>query len=102
MHINAEWYRVFLVVSKIENLSRSAEKLHMTQPSVSYIIKQLEESLGIALFERLSKGVRLTQEGKMLAEYVEKAFQQLFVAESQIHLLKQYKLGDVRIGLMEP
>ncbi|WP_339304231.1 LysR family transcriptional regulator [Paenibacillus sp. FSL R5-0519] len=98
MQINTEWYRIFLKVSQTENLTRAAEQLHMTQPSISYAIKQLEENLSIELFERLSKGVRLTQEGKVLAEYIEKAFYHIVVAENQIDLIKQNKVGIVRIG----
>jgi len=98
VNINTEWYRIFLSVSKTKNLTKAAEQLHITQPSVSYAIKQLEQNLGVVLLRRLSKGVQLTQEGQMLAEYVEKAFHQFGAAEYSIQLLKQYKLGCVRIG----
>ncbi|WJH36665.1 LysR family transcriptional regulator [Paenibacillus sp. CC-CFT747] len=46
------------------NFTQAAEDLHMTQPSVSYAVKQLEDSLGIKLYYRMSKGVRLTAEGR--------------------------------------
>lgn len=98
MYINTEWYRIFLSVSKTKNLTKAAEQLHITQPSVSYAIKQLEQNLGVVLLTRLSKGVQLTQEGQMLAEYVEKAFHHFLAAENSIHLLKQFKMGCVRIG----
>lgn len=98
MDINTEWYRIFLSVSKTKNLTKAAELLHITQPSVSYAIKQLEQSLGVELLTRLSKGVKLTQEGQMLAEYVEKAFHHLSAAENSIQMLKQFKMGYVRIG----
>lgn len=93
-----EGYRVFLAVSRLGNMSRAAEQLHMTQPSVSYAMKQLEERLGVSLFERLSKGIRLTEEGKLLAEHVEQAFGHLDAAEAQLDQLKQHKLGQIRIG----
>jgi len=98
MFINTEWYRIFLSVSKTKNLTKAAQQLHITQPSVSYAIKQLEQSLGVHLLTRLSKGVQLTQEGQMLAEYVEKAFHQFTAAENSIQMLKEFKMGYVRIG----
>jgi len=98
MVVQIEGYRVFLTVSRLGNMSRAAEQLHMTQPSVSYAMKQLEDRLGVRLFERLSKGIRLTEEGRMLAEHVEQAFQHLDAAETKLDLLKQYKLGQIRIG----
>ncbi|MBW7460722.1 LysR family transcriptional regulator, partial [Paenibacillus sepulcri] len=72
--LNMEWYRIFLHTAKVENLTKAAQQLHMTQPSVSYAIKQLEDSLDVKLFDRLSKGVKLTAEGAALLEYVEPSF----------------------------
>src|SRR5690606_4189663 len=80
------------------NLTKAAQNLHMTQPSVSYAIKQLEEALGMALFVRLPKGVQLTHEGRALFEHVSAAFNQLESGERQIKLMKQFEDGVVRIG----
>jgi LysR family cyn operon transcriptional activator len=102
MIINTEWYRVFMYAAQSSNLTKAAQILHMTQPSVSYTIKQLEESLGVVLFDRLSKGVRLTHEGHALLEYVVPAFAQLDTGERQLQLLKQFKDGQVRIGANGP
>ena len=52
MILNTEWYRVFLHAAETSNLTKAAQNLHMTQPSVSYAIKQLEEALGVGLFDR--------------------------------------------------
>jgi DNA-binding transcriptional LysR family regulator len=98
MIINTEWYRVFMYVAQSNNLTKAAQILHMTQPSVSYTIKHLEEALGVVLFDRLSKGVRLTHEGHALLEYVVPAFAQLDTGERQLQLLRQFKDGQVRIG----
>ncbi|WP_246246112.1 LysR family transcriptional regulator [Paenibacillus lemnae] len=93
-----EWYRVFLYAAELLNLTKAAERLHMTQPSVSYAIKQLEETLGVMLFERLSKGVRLTPEGEVLYQRVQKGFAELELAEKEVLRLKQFKEGQLRIG----
>lgn len=98
MIANMEWYRVFLHAAETSNLTKAAQNLHMTQPSVSYAIKQLEEALGIGLFDRLSKGVRLTSEGQALYRYVRQAFSELDSAERHMKQLKQFEEGRLRIG----
>ncbi|WP_256762088.1 LysR family transcriptional regulator [Cohnella sp. WQ 127256] len=97
MIVNTEWYRVFLHAAESSNLTKAAQSLHMTQPSVSYAIKQLEETLGVRLFDRLSKGVRLTQEGQALYLHVRTAFEELDSAERRIKKLKQFSEGHLRI-----
>lgn len=98
MIMNTEWYRIFLYTAKYGNLTRAAQELHLTQPSVSYAVKQLEQGLGVKLFDRLSKGVQLTQEGTALFEYVEKSFQLLQAGELQLAALKELTAGELRIG----
>lgn len=96
--INTEWYRIFLYAAQFGNVTKAAQKLHITQPSASYAIKQLEEALGVVLFDRLSKGVKLTYEGLLLLESVERAFSQLDQVENELQLVKQFKSGLLRIG----
>lgn len=99
--INLEWYRIFLHTALNGNFTRAAHELHMTQPSVSYAIKQLEDALGITLFHRQSKGVELTEEGKALLQYVEQSFSLLADAEKHIIALKQLSKGEIRIGVSD-
>ncbi|WP_274363115.1 LysR family transcriptional regulator [Paenibacillus thermotolerans] len=98
MNVNIEWYRIFLHAAEAHNLTKAAQKLHMTQPSVSYAMKQLEGSLGVELFERLSKGVRLTEEGQVLCRHIRQAFTQLDAAERHINNMKRLNEGRIRIG----
>lgn len=58
--------RAFVTVAKEGNLTRAAEKLHVTQPAVSLQIKSLQEQLGLRLFIRTSNGMLLTKEGSEL------------------------------------
>lgn len=58
--------RSFLHVAELGNLSRASERLHLSQPALSRQIKQLEQSLGVELFERTGRGVRLTDAGELL------------------------------------
>jgi len=95
---NLEWYRIFLQTARYGNLTKAAQALHITQPSVSYAMKQMEEALGIKLFNRLSKGVELTKEGQSLLKYVEQSFTLLDAAEKHVLNLKQLTEGEIRIG----
>lgn len=96
--INLEWYRIFLVTARFLNLTKAAKELHITQPSVSYAIKQMEDALELKLFHRLSKGVELTEEGHALFEYVDKSFAMLDSAQKHLQNLKQLNEGEIRIG----
>lgn len=60
--------KYFIVLAEELNFSRAAEKLFISQPPLSKHIKSLEEELGVLLFERGSKGVTLTKEGKLFYE----------------------------------
>ncbi|MCR2805192.1 LysR family transcriptional regulator [Paenibacillus soyae] len=93
-----EWYRIFLHTARRGNLTKAAQDLHITQPSVSYAVKQMEEALGLKLFHRLSKGVELTEEGRVLMKYVEQSFSLLDAAQRHLHDLKQLTEGEIRIG----
>ncbi|AZN41055.1 LysR family transcriptional regulator [Paenibacillus albus] len=96
--VNTEWYRIFLYAAQFGNVTKAAQKLHITQPSASYAIKQLEEALNVVLFDRLSKGVRLTYEGQLLMDYVDRAFAQFDRGEHELQLVKQLGSGLLRIG----
>ncbi|MGO4699168.1 LysR family transcriptional regulator [Paenibacillus sp. 2TAB26] len=102
MLMNMEWYRIFLHTAKLGNLTKAAQELHITQPSVSYAIKQLEAQLEVKLFDRLSKGVKLTSEGLEVLAYVEKSFTILQAGEIQLQALKNLTAGELRIGASGP
>lgn len=102
MNIHMEWYRIFLRTAELGNLTKAAQQLHITQPSVSYAIKQLEEMMGVKLFHRHSKGVSLTSEGSALLEYVKQAFSLLEAGEKRIQSFVQLASGELRIGASGP
>lgn len=92
-------YRIFLVVSKSKSFSKAAEQLYMTQPAVSQAIAKLEMELGTSLFYRTPKGITLTNEGKVLHDYVSQALGILDAAEHKLLEFNNLKTGTLRIGV---
>ena len=70
--MNRNHLALFHAVAQAGGISRGAERLHVSQPAVSKQIKELEDALGIRLLERLPRGSRLTDGGKLLAQYVQR------------------------------
>src|SRR6476619_4717307 len=66
-------HEVFLEVAKQLSFSKAAEILFVSQPSISRHIKSLEENYHISLFERKGNSILLTEEGKLLFDYLERA-----------------------------
>ena len=63
--------RYFLTIADEENFSRAAEILHVTQPTMSRQMTQLEEELGVKLFQRTTRNVVLTEDGMLLRRRAE-------------------------------
>lgn len=95
---NFELYKVFYWAAKTGSLSQAAKVLFITQPSVSHAIKQLEDSFGLTLFNRNSKGVTLTPEGAALYSYIEQSHILITQAEKKMTELKNLDNGELRIG----
>lgn len=98
MNNNYELYKVFYWAAKTGSLTQAAKTLYLTQPSVSHAIKQLEDSVGLHLFYRNSKGVELTQEGAILYSYIEQSHNFIAMAEEKMTALKNLGSGELRIG----
>ena len=86
-------------VAKAGNISKAANQLYISQPAISKSISKLEAELGTALFSRSSKGVTLTEEGQVLYEYVERAFDSLNMGEENLKNYKELGIGHIRIGV---
>lgn len=95
---NLDYYKVFYYVGQSGSLTGAAEMLSISQPAVSQTIRQLEEQLGTKLFVRGQKGIRLTKEGTLLYEYVEKGYEQFLLGETKLKQMKNMEIGEVRIG----
>lgn len=95
---NLEYFKVFYYTAKLGSVTGAAGELSISQPAVSQSLKALERSLGVPLFQRASKGVRLTGEGQLLYSYVEKGYEQISLGVEKVKQLLNLELGQVHIG----
>lgn len=95
--MNTTQLECFLAVADFLNFSRAAEHLRLTQPAVSHQVKTLEDELGVALFQRTSKKVRLTQEGHMFLQYAGKILQLSNI--SRMRVKGCYEARPMRLGI---
>jgi len=72
MELNLHQLEIFLCIARERSFSKAAERLRISQPSVSIQIRNLEDSLEVKLFERLGRRVYLTREGKAVLEHAKK------------------------------
>ncbi len=99
MNIDYNLYKIFLYLYEEKSISKTANKLYVSQPAISYSLKELENQLGYTLFYRNSKGIEPTTEAKELYNYISTAFNILNDAEEHIKNLNELNTGCIRIGL---
>ena len=99
MDISLDLYRIFYIVAKEGSISASANVLFISQPAITFQIKKLEEQLGVSLFTRTKHGMILTDEGKVLFEYVKNGIENISNGENALSNLKNLDSGTIRIGV---
>lgn len=98
-NIDFNKYKYFYAVAEQESFSKASEVLHISQPAISHSVKELEEQLGVKLFNRDSKKVTLTENGKKLLTYVDRAFSNIIMAEKSLQESSSELTGNVRVGI---
>ena len=93
--------RYFLMTAREENMTRAAELLHVTQPTLSKAMKSLEDELGRKLFTRHSFSIRLTEEGRLLRSRAEDLVSMADKIEQEFVSLDDITGGDIFFGLAE-
>ena len=99
MEQNLSQYKIFYEVAKAGNISKAAKELYISQPAISKAISKLEDSLGLSLFTRSSRGVQLTSEGEILFEHTREAFDALDRGEMELKRIQEFDIGHLRIGV---
>ena len=89
----------FLAVSETKSFTRAAERLFVSQPSVTNIIRSLEDELGIQLFERSQKQMLLTSEGRIFHSHVEHLMKGISHTLEEIAAIKNLNGGELHLGV---
>lgn len=93
--------KYFLVVAREENITRAASSLHVTQPTLSRQLMQLEEELGVKLFRRGKYRVSLTDEGVLLRRRAQEIVDLAEKTEREFHRQEGELTGEIAIGAGE-
>lgn len=88
----------FLAVAREENITKAAEKLHITQPTLSRQLAQLEEEMGVTLFKRGTRKITLTYEGLLLRRRAEEILELVNKAEKEVSHQNEIIEGTISIG----
>jgi len=99
-HVTQRQLRAFEAVARNRSFSRAAEEMHLTQPAVSTLIKQLEAHAGLALFEQLGKKIYLTTAGTEMLRHARAIIAQLREAEDAMAQLKGISGGTLNIAVI--
>ena len=99
MNQNLSLYQIFYVTARHGNISHAAKELFISQPAISKSIRKLEEALQVPLFTRSSRGVALTEDGKLLYEQVQEAFRSIDLAEETLRHRHALGISQLRIGV---
>ncbi|HMU53451.1 MAG TPA: LysR substrate-binding domain-containing protein [Nitrospira sp.] len=92
--------RYFIAVATAKNFTRAAEAMHVSQPSLSVQIRDLEEELGARLFDRLGRSIALTQAGLVFLEHAERAIRELERGAQVVGEVHGAQRGRLAVGTL--
>jgi DNA-binding transcriptional LysR family regulator len=90
--------QILVSLAETQNISHSAQRLHMTQPALSKWLKDLEADIGLTLFERHARGLRPTAHGRILREFAVHIGNELDRARDEMSALRSGGSGRVVVG----
>lgn len=91
--------KYFLAVAESEHMTNTAKQLHIAQPALTQSIHRLEQELGVSLFERAGRGIRLSPAGAYVRDRVKPAMETLENVARDVQLFQQGERGVVRVGV---
>ncbi len=99
MNVTLRQLKVFEAVARHSSFTLAAEELHLTQPAVSMQVRSLEESAGMALFEKLGRKIYLTEAGREMFTYARSIAHLLDEAEEVLDSLRGVKSGALSVSV---
>ncbi len=99
MAVDLRALRSFVAIAAAGSITRAAEHVHMAQPALSILLRQLEEQLGAVLFERTYRGVKLTMAGERFLSHAREIIKRVDVAVEDVREAVAEPTGRVALGL---
>src|SRR5215216_3376637 len=93
--------RYFVAVGEEQHYGRAAQRLRVAQPALSRQIQDLEEEIGFKLFDRLSRGVKISAAGKFFLDDARRILQQVNEATLRAKRVAAGQSGTLRVGFVE-
>ena len=98
MELNLHQLHLFYTVARLGSISRAAEELRISQPSVSAQVREFERRSGLHLLHRLSRGVALTDAGRVMRDHAESIFDQASELQRVMQNLRGVQSGKLTVG----
>lgn len=92
--------KYFLSVAETEHLTRSADTLNVTQSTLSHGLRLLEDEIGVPLFDRIGRGLRLSQAGVVLRDHARRALQEVEAGKMALADLAALQSGSLTVGVI--
>jgi DNA-binding transcriptional LysR family regulator len=99
--MNVNQMKYFEVLAKTEHYGEASEKLFISQPSLSYGISKLEDTLGVKLFNHVGRNIKLSEAGKVLLPFVQSALIQIEQGEKALQNWKTEETAKMNIGFID-
>lgn len=100
MNLNQLYY--FQKIAKLQHYHQAARELNISQPSLSRSISNLEEELGVSLFQKNGRNIELTKYGRIFLEHVNRILEEINIAENKMKSLAGSRSGHIDIGYVFP
>ncbi|MED1201505.1 LysR family transcriptional regulator [Heyndrickxia acidicola] len=94
--------KYFQVVARLEHMTRASEELNIAQPSLSKTISRLEEDLGVPLFDREGRQIKLNHYGKAFLRRVDRVFMEITEGKQELQSLSGLHQGTVQLAISIP
>lgn len=98
--MNLRQLEFFVLLAESEHMTKAAELANTSQPNVSHSMTILEQELGIALFEKKGRNIRLTRHGKIFYEYVQPALQKIEQGQQRLQEIINPNSGEIEFGFI--
>lgn len=99
MHITLRQFQVFEAAARLGGYTRAAETLHLSQPAVSMQIRQLEEQVGMPLFDQIGKKIHLTDAGRTLYQHAQNILAQVHEVQLELEEMRGVRRGQLNITI---